>query len=214
MYTLHYRLTRRPRPDIPYCKLGYAAFQPHIVTAKSNIVALSSPHLVLPSLLPSNLTEGLPTSQGKVLQSLKNDHMTAQARMKQPLDKCRSEKKFAGETTTSFLVGFWLEGRKFSYETFLECPSSRLVICGEKDMSLSGKIRKVCNRNRPSAVVGSVKGANRREEPEAEKESLLPAKESGGVATGRRKKGSARNVQWNDCRGENLVEYMCFYEQD
>ncbi|RZS21054.1 hypothetical protein BHM03_00053641 [Ensete ventricosum] len=77
-------------------------------------------------------------------------------------------------------------------------------------MSLSGKIRKVCNRNRPSAVVGSVKGANRREEPEAEKESLLPAKESGGVATGRRKKGSARNVQWNDCRGENLVEVLEF----
>ncbi|CAD5174721.1 unnamed protein product [Musa acuminata subsp. malaccensis] len=81
-------------------------------------------------------------------------------------------------------------------------------------MSLSGKIRKVCNRNRPSAVVESVKGANRREEAEAEKESLLPAEESGGVATGRRKKGSARNVQWNDCKGDNLVEVLEFQPSD
>lgn len=97
-----------------------------------------------------------------------------------------------------------------SYETFLECPFLRFLICGEKDMSLSGKIRKVCNRNRPSAVVEPVKGVNRREEAEAEKESLLPAEESGGVATGRRKKGSARNVQWNDCKGDNLVEVLEF----
>ncbi|CAL9086781.1 unnamed protein product [Musa textilis] len=81
-------------------------------------------------------------------------------------------------------------------------------------MSLSGKIRKVCNRNRPSAVVEPVKGANRREEAEAEKESLLPAEEGGGVATGGRKKGSARNVQWNDCKGENLVEVLEFQPSD
>ncbi|WOL06158.1 actin-related protein 2/3 complex subunit 2B isoform X2 [Canna indica] len=71
-------------------------------------------------------------------------------------------------------------------------------------------------RKETSAAVESLKGVNRREEEEAEKESLLPSEKNGAAPaiSGRKKNGSTRKVQWNDNKGNNLVEVLEFYPSE
>ncbi|XP_074586079.1 uncharacterized protein LOC141841784 [Curcuma longa] len=74
-------------------------------------------------------------------------------------------------------------------------------------MDLGVQKHKVCNRN--GAAI-AVKGVNAKEATEAEKESLLGSEENGAAAADKRKKRLARQVQWNDRKGNDLVEVLEF----
>ncbi|KAG6515487.1 hypothetical protein ZIOFF_025901 [Zingiber officinale] len=70
---------------------------------------------------------------------------------------------------------------------------------------------KVCNRNGAAIAVNDVNG---KEATEAEKESLLDSEEKGVAVVADRKKRVARKVQWNDRKGNDLVEILEFEPSD
>lgn len=77
-------------------------------------------------------------------------------------------------------------------------------------MDLGVKKHKICFRTGAATSEESVKGVNRKEATEAEKESLLGSEEKGTAAADKRKKRLARKVQWNDRKGNDLVEVLEF----